>query len=191
MGKIIRILITIVVVLSFVLVARSEAAWAANPGSDLSGASQLSVSPDKHDHCHGKDKDKKDCDDDDDDDDDGTVKPPRRRAKSCKLGTFSVGGAATVQIKRLARGDCVIATSESYNPQAYPPIPSGKRIMSPVVSVNLPKKGALVKVCMAAPPGKGTGLYKTYQGKWESVGSVKNGRACTETSKSGTYILLQ
>jgi hypothetical protein len=193
MGKMIRILVALTVILSFVLIARNQAAWAANPGAD-SSASQSTVNSHGNRHCspHDKSDRKHDGDDcDDDDDDDGTVKPPRHRAKSCKLGTFSVGGVATIQIKRLGRGDCVSAFTEPYDPHRYPSLPPGKSAASPVVSVKLPKKGALVKVCMAAPPGKKVGMYKIDKGHWVGVGSVSKGKACTETSKSGTYILLR
>lgn len=203
MGKIIRILIAVIVILSFVLLARSGAAWAANPGAD-SASLQSAVQPGKSKPCfdeHGK---KRDCEDDDneaddeddedgdDDDDDGTVKPPSHRIKVCKLGTFSVGGVATIQIKQLRRGDCVIAFTVPYDPDDDPPLPPNTSVLTDILELKLPKKNALVKLCFAAPPGKKVGIYTFSHGEWKSVSTgVKNGVICTETAKSGSFILLR
>ena len=204
MAKMIRILISILVILSFVLVARNESAWAANPGNDSAPGSERSVSGDTTRRCKDDDKDSsKDCEDDrgerddeddddeDDDDGDGTVKPPRRRAKICKLGSASVGGQATIEVKRLGRGGCVIAFMAPYDPKSDPPLPQGAHALSDVLSVKLPKKNALVNICFAAPPGQGATIYTISHHAWTAVGSGKKGTVCTETSRSGTYILLR
>ena len=191
MGKIIRVLITIIVVSSFVLIARNQAAWAANPGADRSSSLQGvegSVSPHQNKHCHDVKHTRLDCDDDDG----GTVKPPRKRIKVCITGTYSVGGVATIQVKKLGRKDCITAFTEAYDSSSYPRLPSGKTALTDVVSLNLPKKGALVKLCFAAPPGANAGIYVIFRGKWEQVStSGRKGTACTETTKSGTFILLR
>ena len=190
MGKFIRTVVAIIVILSFVLLGRNQAAWAANSGAD-SSASEQSVSPDKNKGCDNDDKHRRDdCDDDEDDDDNGTVKPPRHRVKACKVGSFSVGGVATIQIKRLGRGDCVTAFTKAYDPEHDPRLPSGTRLLTDVLSVKLPKKNASVKICFAAPPGKNAGLYTISHGAWTAVGSSSKGVVCTGTSKSGTFVLL-
>ena len=189
MGKIIRILVAIIVILSFVLLGRDDIAWAANPGADPATSKDANQSPDIDRHCRDDRSPRDHCDDDDDDD--GTVKPPRHRIKVCKLGTFSVGGVATIQIQRLGRKDCVTAFTEAYNSKSYPPLPSGTQALTDVLSVKLPKKNAAVKICFAVPPGKGASIYTISRRAWTAVGSGNQGTICTETSRSGTYILLR
>lgn len=204
MAKTIRILISILVILGFVLVARNESAWAANPGNDSAPGTEQSVSGDTTRRCKNDDKDSsKDCEDDrgerddeddddgDDDDGDGTVKPPRRRAKICKLGSASVGGQATIEVKRIGRGHCVIASMAPYNPKSDPPLPQGTRALSDILNVKVPKKNALVKICFAAPPGQSASIYTISDHAWSAVASGQKGTVCTETSRSGTYILLR
>jgi hypothetical protein len=204
MGKMIRILIAIIVVLSFVMLGRNNAAWAANPGADSSPNAQQPLSPEGSKRCNNDDKDEaRDCEDDrgehddedddgdGDDDNDGTVKPPRRRAKICKPGSVSIGGQATVEVKQIGRGGCVTAFTTAYNPKSDPPLPQGTRALSDVLSVKLPKKNALVKICFAAPPGGSASIYTISSRTWQAVGSSSTGKVCTETSKSGTYILLR
>jgi hypothetical protein len=190
MGKIIRILIAIIVVLSFVMLGRNTAAWAANPGADSSLNAQQPISPEGRRRCNNADKYKsRYCEDDDD----GTVKPPRHRTRVCKLGTFSVGGVATIQIKKLGRGDCVTAFTTPYDPRPDPPLPPDSQALTDVLSLKLPRKDALVGLCFAVPPGsKNVSIYTISRGKWESVStSIKKGTACTETTRSGTFILLR
>ena len=192
MGKIIRILIAIIVVLSFVMLGRNNAAWAANSGADSSANAEQSITPAARRHCDNNYKDGwYNCEDEDDDE--GTVKPPRHRIKVCKLGTFSVGGVATIQIKRLGRGDCVTAFTTPYDPQSDPRLPPDSKALTDVLSLKLPRKDALVKLCFAVPPGsKNVSIYTISRGKWESVStSIKKGTACTETTRSGTFILLR
>ena len=207
MGKVIRILIAIIVVLSFVLLGRNNAAWAANPGAAPGQGAEQSVAADDNPRCDNEKKEgSKDCEDDNgehddeddadeggDDDEDGTVKPPRHRVKACKVGSYSVGGVATIQIKQLGSKDCVTAFTEAYDSSSYPRLPGGSNALSDVLSLKLPKKGALVKLCFAAPPGgKKVSIYTVSRGAWVAVStSIKSGAACTETSRSGTFVLLR
>ena len=190
MGKIIRILIAILVVLSFVLLGRESAVRAAHPGAAPRQGAEQSVADDDKPPCNDDEKDEsEDCDDGEG----GTVKPPHHRIKACKVGSYSVGGAATIQIKQLGSKDCVTASTEAYNSSSYPPLPSGSSALSDVLSLKLPKKEALVKLCFAAPPGgKNVSIYTVSRGAWVAVSTgIKSGAACTETSRSGTFVLLR
>ena len=207
MGKIIRILIAIIVVLSFVLLGRDNAARAANPGAAPRPGAEQSLAADDTPRCNNDEKDEsEDCEDDNgehddeddadeggDDDEDGTVKPPRQRIRACKAGTYSVGGVATIQIKKLAAKDCVTAFTEAYSSSSYPRLPSGTQVVSDVLSLKLPRKDALVNLCFAAAPGSNNvSIYAVSRGAWVAVSTgIKNGAACTETSRSGTFILLR
>jgi hypothetical protein len=190
MGKVIRILIAILVVVSVVLLGRESAARAANPGTAPGSGAERSLAADDTPPCNDDEKDEsEDCEDDEG----GTVKPPRHRIKACKVGSYSVGGVATIQIKQLGSKDCVIAFTEAYNSSSYPPLPSGSNALSDVLSLKLPRKEALVKLCFAAPPGgKNVSIYSVSRGAWVAVSTgIKSGAACTETSRSGTFVLLR
>jgi hypothetical protein len=149
MGKPLRILIAIVVILSLVLLARNEVAWAANPYSSQN--LNLSVSPEQHARCD-KEKDKYNkhkCDDDDD----GTVKPPKDDIKVCEKGSYSVGGAAIMEVRNLRKRDCLNANTRPSDP-AVDKLPLGAgMIVSDVLNVMMTSRYTTVKVCFAVPPG--------------------------------------
>jgi len=102
MYKFIRVMIAISLMLGIAILARKNAAWAANPAAESDRSSQdqagLSISPAKDDDCDkdkGKDKDK--CK--------GTVKPPPGIIIPVTGGgTYSVGGICTMTIEYIATG---------------------------------------------------------------------------------------
>lgn len=198
MGKTARILVAIIIILSFVLLGRNAPAWAASgANSPAAPAVERSTSADNSSRC---DKDRKpsktNCEDEDDDDDDGeqegTVKPPRHRVKACSTGQYSLGGIATFEVKKLGRKDCVNGSTKPYDRKVDPRLPKGAQVLTDLVSLKLPKDDAKVRLCFAAPPGKGVKIYVISHGRWESVGGGgKNGQACVETSKSGTFALIR
>jgi hypothetical protein len=186
------------VVLSFLVVSQSGAAWAANPdGSTALSSSRspsVAVSADNDDDCdkderrNGTAKD----DDCDDDDDNGTVKPPKKRIKACEVGNYSVGGSVTLQVKKIKKGgECVRATTQATYPGLKPPAPDGTKFLSPVLDLKVPKKDTVVKFCFAATPGKQPQIYVQSKGEWKPAGgSINNGKICMEVSKSGTFVVI-
>lgn len=217
MGKYIRIFTAIIVVLALVLLAKNKAAWAADPaaGSNQSPLAQAeqSVSPGRDDDCDkdkdknkdkdkdkdkccGKDKDK--CDDDDDDDDDGTVKPPDDDIKICERGDYSVGGVATLDVKKLRDReedrkrdrDCFKAHTESADTVSGIPGSAGT-VLSAVVVLQSFGEGSHAKICFAVPPDKQVKIYFSGQGGWKALKTpVKQGVACAQVPRSGSYTLV-
>ena len=189
MEKYIRIFIAIVVVVCLVLLAKSQAAWAANPtdDTDQSSLAQLgpSVSLDKHDPCDkDKGKDKKKCEG-------GSVLPPDDDIKVCQRGDYSVGGVATLDVKNLRGNGCLMAHTQDSDP-SLGQLPAGtSTIVSDVVALTLPAKGGNLKICFAVPPGKQAKIYSSEAGSWTAVKTrVKNGVACAEVKKSGNFGLF-
>lgn len=190
MGKPIRILIAIFVILSLVLISRNQAAWAANSSS--SQKVSLSVSAEKNKRCDKQpDKNKPPkCHGDDDDDDDGTVKPPKNDVKMCEKGTYSIGGAATVELKNGGKRNCVEANTRPAEP-ALDQTPSSGMILSQILNLVLPGRNRKVDICFAVPPGMQTKIYSFSQGSWNPVKTtVKNGIACATVLDSGKYGLI-
>jgi hypothetical protein len=122
MGKFIRIFIALIVVLGLTVLAKNNAAWAANPGADpnqssIAQAEQSTSSKeddDDDDDCKDKDKKKKHDDKDKDkcdDDDHGTVKPPKDHHKICHDEHKSVGGVVVVHVKKTPHKECVDAST--------------------------------------------------------------------------------
>ena len=188
MGKQFRIFIAIIVVLGLVLVARNKAAWASNPGA---GADQTSLEQTDSSLSAGKDKDcKKDKDKNKNknkcDDDDGTVKTPKDDIDVCERGNFSVGGAATLDVKKLKDRDCLTAHTQLPDPVVNQIPNSAGTILSDVLLLELPASGGKVKICFAVPPGRQVKIYSSGQGLKTTV---KKGIACAEVSSSGTYTL--
>jgi hypothetical protein len=194
MGKYIRIFIVIIMVLGLAIMAESKAAWAANPtaGADPSSLEQAdqSVSPDGDngdDDCEKDKNKKKDKDKDKCKDDDGTVRPPDDDIEDCERDDLSVGGIATLQIKRLRDRDCLRAHTESSS--SLSGSLSGTAL-SDVLVLELPTRGAKVKICFAVPPGNQVKIYSSSQGSWRALKTtIKNGVACAQVSNSGSYTL--
>lgn len=189
MGKYVRILIAIVVLLSLVLLGRDKLAWAANSGPDSAPGqnTKQSISPHKDKHCN-KDKDKKNekCDDDDD----GTVKPPKENVEACEKGQYSVGGVVTLQVKSLSKDGCLKANVRPWDPAVDHMPSSAGTVLSNVLSLELAAKQTNARICFAVPPGKQVNIYSSSQGSWKPVKTqVKNGVACANVSTSGNYTL--
>src|SRR5687767_3049861 len=98
MGKFIRIFIAIVVVLSFLIWAKSDPAGAANPGStgeqSLQSGADLSVPADQDDCQEGNNKDKEKCKCKENGKPKkhcGTVNPPDDDIDVCEKGDYSIG----------------------------------------------------------------------------------------------------
>jgi hypothetical protein len=198
MNKYFRILISILVVLGLVLVARSQVAGAELPSGaepSIAAEDQGSVSL----YGHG---------DDDDDEHRGTVKPPPSRRKICKKGVYSVGGTATIKVTRLAKHYC-IHTDLKKRTHVHGYIPQGAgKLLSDVVLLQffyrnhaisrLPDKAGEALICFAVPPGKKASIYflnslgkKDGKPTWVPISTtVKNGMACAEAELSGSYALI-
>ena len=183
----------VIAVFGLVIIARSNAAWAASVGAQADQSVQAqdeqSVTLDKDDDCEkdknnnkdkccGKDKDKKKCD--------GTVKPPDDDIDVCKRGDYSVGGAATLDVKKLGDHDCLRAHTELPDP-AVNQIPDGAgTILSDALFLELPASGGTVRICFAVPPGRQAKIYSSGRALKTTV---RNGIACAEVSQSGAYTL--
>jgi hypothetical protein len=190
MGKYIRVLIAILVVLSIVLLARDQVAKA-QPDTSLHAKDQGSVLLHR-DEC-GKDKDKKDRDKDkckDKDGPHGSVLPPDDDIEVCQRGSYSVGGVATLDIKNLRGEGCLTAHTSSPTDVTPLPVASGTAL-SDVIALTLPTRGAILKICFAVPPGEQARIYSSSSGSWRAVRTqVKNGIACAEVKNSGNYTLV-
>jgi hypothetical protein len=203
MGKSIRVFLAIVTVLSVVLLARDPAARAADPADRASSSSAAQAEPSgwlheddgKDDPCEkannrDKDKDKEKCKDEDEDDG-GSVKPPKKRIKACQVGSYSVGGSVTLEVKKLKKGHCVMASVQPVFPGFKPEPPEGTRFLSDVLDLKLPKKDSLVEFCFAAPPGTQPQIYIQSRGEWRPAGgSIGGGTICMEVSRSGTFVVI-
>jgi hypothetical protein len=204
MKKIIRLLISIVLMLGLVLVARNQVA-----NAQLSAGSEPSISAEDPSSialnglAH-------DDDDDDDDDHGGTVKPPPGKTKICKKGVYSVGGGATIKVTTLAKHYCIRADLKKRSRvNGHLPDGSGK-LLSDVVFVQVlyknhvvsrlpdPNKGGEAQICFAVPPGKHATIYflnnfgkKDGKPTWSPIATrVKNGVACAEAELTGAYALI-
>ena len=183
MGKQFRIFIAIIVVLGLAIVARNKAAWAASVGAQADQSVQAqdeqSVTLDKDDDCKkDKNKNKNKCD--------GTVKAPDDDIDVCKRGNYSVGGTATLDVKKLRDRDCLRAHTQLPDPVVNQIPNSAGTILSDVLLLELPASGGKVKICFAVPPGRQVKIYSSGQGLKTTV---KKGIACAEVSSSGAYTL--
>lgn len=190
MGKYIRVFIAIIVMLGLAILAKSNAAWAANAGAGENQTSlaqaELSMSLDRDDDCDkNKDKDKDKCDDDDG----GSVKPPDDNIDDCEHDDLSVGGVATLQIKRLRDRDCLRAHIESSSSLSGTPSGAGT-VLSDLLVLEVPARGAKVKICFAVPLGKQVKIYSSQGSGRFLKTTVRNDVACAQVSNSGSYTLV-
>jgi len=204
MYKFIRVMIAISLMLGIAILARNNAAWAANPAAESDRSSQdqagLSISPAKDDDCDkdkGKDKDK--CK--------GTVKPPPGIIIPVTGGgTYSVGGICTMTIEYIATGlSDLLYLEVPVEKSRSVPFPESKgRIQLPGCHVLHYQSGQLMNemgtgdgswtICFAAQPKKTTTIYY-YLDNLETVGTtwipldttVENGIACAPANYSGVY----
>lgn len=197
MEKFIRIFIALIVIVGLTAFARNNRAWAASSVADTQPSIQErpEESPSLHsdEDCrkqkdkHEKHKDK--CKDDDDDD--GTVQPPPDHVEICERGQVSVGGVATLEVKKLRRGRCVDARTQEFDPDEDKLPRNAGAPLSDIVVLNSPGHGTNIKICFAAPPGQKVKIYGSSWGYFRPVGTaVKNGLACTTVPNSGSYVLV-
>ena len=204
MYKFIRVMIAISLMLGIVILARKNAAWAANPAAESDRSSQdqagLSISPAKDDDCDkdkGKDKDK--CK--------GTVKPPPGIIIPVTGGgTYSVGGICTMTIAYNVSGlSDLLSLEVPVEKSSSVPFPeSNGKIQLPGCHVLHYQSGQLMTemspeagswtICFAAQPKKTTTIYY-YLDNLETVvpiwipleTTIENGIACAPANYSAVY----
>jgi len=144
-------------------------------------------------------------------DDPGSVKPPPPFILVCKDGVKSVGGVATLEVKNLADGYCIMATLR--NPAfalGHFPKDIGKplahftilRVFYHGRLVNdLPTEEGQVSLCYAVPPQKTGQIYfhdfygprfgRHGRNDWVPLDTtVNNGIACAAAQDTGAYGLF-
>jgi len=205
MGKYIRIFIAIIVMLAIVILARNNAARAANPAAESGRSSQdgaeLSISPAKDKDCDkekGKDKDK--CK--------GTVKPPPGIVIPVTGGgTYSVGGICTMTIAYNVSGlsDLLYLEVPVEKSSSVPfPESNGKIHLPGCHVLHYDQSGQLMNemgpedgswtICFAAQPKKTITIYY-YLDNLETVAptwiplktTIENGIACAPANYSAVY----
>ena len=201
MGKIVRICIAVLVILGFVIWARSDPASAADPASSseqsLQSGAGLSVSGDvdeckndknkDHDRCKCKDNDgkgkKKDC---------GNVRPPQDKEKICDERRQSVGGVVVVDVSRNRDRECVEASTQPYDPVLDRLPPGSGRVMSDMLTLSIPLSKTTVKICYAAPPlQQELKILASSTDTWLILPTtVDQGMACADVPGSGMYLLV-
>jgi hypothetical protein len=201
MGKFIRIFMALIVVLGLTLLAKNNAAWAANPGADpnqssLAQAEQSTSSKKDDDDCKDKDKDKKKKHDDKDkdkcDDDDGTVKPPKDHHKICKKEKKSVGGVVVVDVKEMPDKHCVEASTKSPDPSEDKLPPDSGKVVSDVLTLTMSSSETKVSICFAASPlQKKVNVLSSSTGSWLAIKTdVNQGMACADVPSAGKFVLV-
>jgi hypothetical protein len=197
MAKFIRIFIALIVILGLSLLAKNNAAWAANPGADPNqpSLSQAEHSkPPKHDHHCDKDKDKKKKHDDKHkcpDDDHGTVKPPKDHHKICHKEHKSVGGVVVVDVKKMPDKECVDASTKSPDPAVDQVPPGSGSVVSDVLTLAMTSSQTNVSICFAAPPSKNVKIFSSGTGSWQAIETnVNSGMACADVASSGKFVLV-
>jgi hypothetical protein len=195
MGKYVRILIAIVLVLSIVILARNNVAWA-GPAAE---AKQSVLAQDQSSVSLGKP-------------DPGTVKPPPAELTVCEDGVYSVGGVSTLEVIDLAPGYCLAAFLRNHA-FALGRIPDGAgEVLAHITFLRvffhgrlvyeLPVEDGNVQICYAVPPDKQAQIYffdfygprfgeRTGQPSWEPLETtVEDGIACAAAQTSGAYALI-
>lgn len=198
MGKIVRTCIAIIMLLSLVLLARNNVAWAATPASQGDQTwgtdAELSAALDRDEDCdkdRNKDKDKCKCKKGENC---GSVKPPVDHLKICEPGLYSIGGVATLDVKKLQdhdkKPDCFYAYVE--DPENVKALPKKEgQVLSETVVLTSVGQGSIIRICFAAPPSKKVTIYFSAGGSWKALGTqVKDGMACTQVPGSGSFVLV-
>lgn len=195
MGKSIRILIAIALMLGIAILARNNVAWA-GPTAEVRQSAQAqdepSVSLAKPEP--------------------GTVKPPPAEITVCEDGIYSVGGVATLRVNGIALGHCLAAFLRNHG-FALGRIPDGAgEFLANITFIRAFDQGSLiyelpaedgdVQICYAVPPGTEAQIYffdfygprfgeRTGQPSWEPLETtVENGIACAPAQTSGAYALI-
>jgi hypothetical protein len=202
-GKNVRILLALALVLGIVISARNNLAWA-GPAAGADQSTQAQNEPSVFlgpDGPGNKDKDK------DKDKDKGTVKPPPGIVIPVTGGgTYSVGGICTMTIEYTATGlSDLLYLEVPVEKSRSVPFPESKgKIQLPGCHVLHYQSGQLMNemgtedgswtICFAAQPKKTTTIYY-YLDNLETVGTtwvplettVENGIACASANYSGVY----
>jgi hypothetical protein len=204
MGKYIRIFIVIIAVLGVAILARNNAARAANPAAEsklsLQDGAEPSIAPANDKDCEkekGKDKDK--CK--------GTVKPPPGLVIPVTGGgTYAVGGVCTMAIAyNIAGLSDLLSLEVPVEKSSSVPFPeSDGKIHLPGCHILHYQSGELMTemseesgtwtICFAAQPNKTTTIYY-YLDTGETIipiwipleTTVQNGIACASAYTSGVY----
>jgi hypothetical protein len=198
MGKFVRTCIAIIMLLSVILLARNNVAWAATSASQDDQSSmteaELSAALDRDKDCdkdRNKDKDKCKCKDKDNC---GSVRPPVDSLKICEPGLYSVGGVATLDVKKLQdrdqKPDCFYAHVEDGEDVGGIGKKDG-RVLSDQIVLTSVGQGSIIRICFAAPPSKKVTIYFSAGGSWKALGTqVKDGMACAQVPDSGSFVLF-
>ena len=136
----------------------------------------------------------------------GTVKPPPPVIRTCKNGSFSVGGISAIKVTNLEKGYCLLAFLWNHRfPFGKPP--SGGQFLANITFLqifrygrlvhDLPPEDGEVEVCYAAPPGKEAQIYffdfhrGRSKGEWKPLETtVTNGVICAPAQTTGAYALI-
>ena len=196
MNKTIRILIAIAFVGTIAILARNNVAWAGSAAESRQAVSSQQGAP--------ADFAKKDPG--------GSVKPPPGETTICEDDIKSVGGVATLDVKNLAPGYCLVAFLRNHA-FAVGHIPDGAgKVLAHITFLRvfyhgklvyeLPTEDGQVQICYAIPPGKTAQIYffdfygprfgeRTGQPSWEPLDTtVDGGMACAAAQMTGAYALI-
>lgn len=137
-----------------------------------------------------------------DDDEPGSVKPPSGKPTLITSpGTYSIGGVCVLNIKSLGKDVTVSVKFKGKNVVGN--IPDGWRFLAgvchvtflvknkPVSQVSSSQAGA--ELCFASIPNA-SGLIRLNTGKndWNTLGTLtENGLSCSQASTSGDYLLAE
>ena len=112
--------------------------------------------------------------------------PPDDDIQVCKRGKYSVGGIATLDIKNLRGDGCLTAYMQDRDANEGRLPKETSTILSEILALTLPTKGANLQVCFAVPPGQTASIYFADAGSWVAVKThIKDSVACAEVQKSG------
>ena len=191
MGKTIRVIILISVLLGTIGLAQRQAAWAQSPARDEQPSGLDAFSPPAL------------VEENSERDRGGTVKPPDHKERICKRGTYSLRGVAVVRVRRLARDYCLTAALRKRSKDKGTIPPGAGKLLADVTDIQffhrhrrigvLPESKGSVEICYALPPGKNGQLYFREYGKtdWKPlVTTFVKGAACAPAQISGSYALI-
>ena len=183
----IRLVITAVVLVSIIFLARNGTAWAQRAAPPASGSPSISA----------------DLAEDSDAAPQGTVRPPPGSIRITKTGNYSLAGVCVIKVKNLPSGIVLIGQYVSLRNAAPFPRANGQ-VMSGVCGLTyyqgtsvlplLPPPGN-VSVCFAAIPRPWL-TFTNYLLAPSSAGwaalptTISGGQSCSSGIKTGMYILV-
>lgn len=191
MGKTIRVIILISVLLGTIGLAQRQAAWAQSSVEDEQSiqfdASSPAALPDEN-----SERDRG-----------GTVRPPQHKDKICKRGTYSLRGTAVVRVRRLAHDYCLTAALRKRSQDKGNIPPGAGKLLADVTDIQffhrrhrigvLPESKGAVEICYALPPGRHGQIYFRAYGEtdWKPlITTFVKGAACAPAQISGSYALI-